>query len=745
MKKSISILAVIAVIMLAVAPSALAKPYEGYPWVYEDFEEDVKINATASNASISRSGGGVAGTQGAARISVNKDYGTAKFPLRLKKGTTYNVSVWVKMIGDIPKNNTLHFIFYMHQKLSDGSPAENASCFKDISVGNVAYSTEEYVRVATTFTYEGVGRLNGADVETCDGDATVELRVGNGTLATTNGSVIDYLIDDLIVEPVMKDEQASQVDTSIGFRNGNFETGYDNSVWKSQNCNVSVIPGANGTKNGIMITSTGNYGQIKQKAPMQFNKAYRISMYAKAGDDATIGKDIKLIIDRQDGRTDSIVTPNYEYLPQAALKSSPASLKLTDEWQKIEFIYKNSLATYEKNEPYIYPRVGSGTANECYCLDELEVEELTGILYNGNFSENTLAWKANGVSAQVTSDTPDTPQAAQSVKITETSNYGVFSQGINVQPKHTYKISFSAKGESWKDVGAEEIELYPVLDRYASNSSEENFYENLTLEGGTPATLTKEWKDYEFEYKCEYTGKEYRVPLFYLQTGDGKQKTTYYLHNIQIEDITEPTGGEEEQETGKISDMAIDGKTIEGQRLDFTYNIADAEEIDGIIKIMKSYGDKYVSVGSARLDGSAVGYTVKDADVGSNLKFTAVLINNETAVNAASIVTDELTYALNIKPQFTSAITDSEITALVEVRNNDADIDITAVLALFDGHNTMTDMTEYTLHSALGSADVMRLSIPNSTEVKRARLYVWEGISAVDTTMNSLIENISIE
>jgi hypothetical protein len=746
MKRILSILIAAAAVITAAVPAAYAKPYSDYPWVYEDFEEDAPINAAASNASISRFKGGAGGTEGAARISVNKDYGTAKFPLRLKKGTTYNVSVWIKMIGDIPKNNNLHFIFYMHQKLSDGSPAENASCFKDISVGNIEYSTEEYVRVATTFKYEGVGRLNGADVETCDGDATVELRVGNGTLATTNGSVIDYLIDDFIVEPVMKDEQAVQTDTSIGFKNGNFETGYDNSVWRSQNCNVSVIPGANGTKNGIMITSTGNYGQIKQRAPMQFNKAYRISMYAKAGDDATVGKDIKLIIDRQDGRTDSIVTPNYEYLPSAALKSTPPSLVLTDEWQRIEFIYKNSMATFEKNEPYIYPRVGSGTANECYCLDEMEVEEIPGILYNGDFSEGMLAWKTDGTSAQTSADVPAAAVSDKSVKITEKSNYGVFSQGINVQPEHTYRISFSAKGESWTNAAAEQIELYPVMDRYASNSTDEVIYENLTLADGSAAMLTKQWQDYEFEYKCEYSGSEYRVPIFYLQTGDGKQKTTYYLHNVKIEDITENTGeGGEEQESGTISDIAVDGKTIEGQELTLTYNLTDVEDIDGIIKIMKSYGKDYVSVGSAKLDGSPIRYTVKGGDVGSSLRFTAVLVNDENPISVKSIVTDELAYSLNIKPQFTSDMTASEITAMVEIRNSDADINITAALALFDENNTMISMTEKSVNSKVESADIMRLSVDNNSAAKKARLYVWEGTSAVDTTMNSLIENISME
>ena len=208
-----------------------AKPYAEYPWVYEDFEKDEPINATASNASIARAAGGVGGTQGAARITATRDFGTAKFPFRIKKGTTYRLSAWVKMVGDIPSNSSFHFIIYTHQKLADGSPAENASCFNDISVSNIPYSQDEYVYITTTFTYEGTGRLNSQTVETCDGDATVEMRVGNGQLASTNGNPIDFLLDDLIVEPVTEEGGDAVVDTSIGFKNGNFETGYDDTAW----------------------------------------------------------------------------------------------------------------------------------------------------------------------------------------------------------------------------------------------------------------------------------------------------------------------------------------------------------------------------------------------------------------------------------------------------------------------------------------------------------------------------------
>ena len=741
MKKFLGIL-IMAALLMGMIPSAFAVPYTDYPWIYEDFERDDPIEAECSNASIEHIMGGVAETQGAARIKVNKDYGTAKFPFRIKNGVTYNVSAWIKMNGDVPSNNSLHFIFYMHQRLGDGSPAEKASCFKDVVVGNVEYSTDEYVYVATTFKYDGKGRLNGADVDTCDGHATVELRVGDGKLSTTNGSVIDYTLDDLIVEPVMTEQDAPVEDTSVGFKNGNFESGFDGSVWSTSNCKVSVVDGANNTNKGVMITSTGNYGQIKQRAPMQFNKAYRISLYAKAGDGATVGKELRLIIDRKDGKTDDAIITNYEYLPSSSLQSSMPSIVLTDEWQKIEMIYKNSMVTFEKNEPYIYPRVGSGTELECYCLDELEIEEIPAIVYNGDFSLGKTGWKSDGVSATVSDDIPD-GAAAQSMKITETSNQGSFSQGINVQPGRSYIISFDAKGESWNEA-VDEIELYPVLDRYVSNSLDKELYENLTTDDGAPAILTKDWQHYEFTYDCKETADKYRVPLFYLKTGNGKKKSTYYLANVEIIDITESDEAPDDdpvEQTG-IIELMTEGRTIEKMPVTFTYGISGATDPDGIVKIMKTYKDRYVSVGSARLDGSPVEYTIRAEDVGSSLKFVVVLVADEMPVDVRSISTGELTYALNLKPKFTSAIAAADISARCDIKNDEGDIDIVAVLMLFDENNAVTAVSEETVHSEMGGSDTIVISIPKTPETKSARLFIWEGRSAADTTMNSLIGNI---
>lgn len=747
MKKIFSLITVFSLLAGLAAVPARAKPYAEYPWVYEDFEEAGDIHATASNASISRATEGVAGTKGAARITVNNNYGTAKFPLQVKKGTTYRVSAWVKMAGDIPADKNLHFIFYMHEKLPDGTPAESASCFKDIIVRDVDYSKEYYTYVETTFAYEGTGRLNGKDVETCDGDATVEIRIGNGTLATTNNNPIDYYLDDLIVEPVTTEEEEPLPDTSVGLKNGNFESGFDTSAWISQNCTVTETEGANGTKTGVKVTSTGTYGQIKQRTDIGFNKAYRISVYAKAGDAATVGKEFKLIIDRKDGKTDDSLTTNYVMLPSAAASSQPAALILTEEWQKLEIIYKANTATFETNRPYIYPRVGSGTNMECYCLDEWEVEELPGLVYNGGFADGAAGWSKAGVTVQ----SADGPAEAQGngIRVTETANYAQFAQGLDLQAGKTYEISFWARGERWAS-GTEEIEFQPVLDRYAANSEDDAdaMYEYLSLDDGAVPVLTKEWQKYTFTYTADIQTTRYRTPLFYLNIGNGKQKAVYDLADVQVADLdpAEPDEPDQPAKEPVVSGLAIDGKPVENHTLTLTYDYDGPRPATGLVKIMKSYQNKYVSLGGRQLSEEPVAYTLTSADVGSFVKFSLMPLDQDGNLGRIKTCeTAEVTRALHIAPAFIAGLDAAQISGRVRVVNNDQEQDIVVMLAVFDSDNALIGIVDAFQNVEFEEETEIALSIDNTPDVHAARLFIWGGRSKLDTDMRSLTAGISLE
>lgn len=723
MKKIISFIIISAFALTMCNFNVFAKPYAAYPWVYEDFEKDETINCTPSNASIKRIAGGAGDTKGAARVDVSSTFGTIKFPISVKTGTTYNASVWVKMADTLPTvDKNLHFIFYTYEKLADGTPAESAKCYNDIVVSNVALSTSDYVQVKTTFTYAGTGRLNGQTVATCDGDATVELRLNGGT-------PINYYIDDLIVEPSMSEDNADPA--AATFANGDFEPSYDESVWTKQNCTVTNVAGANGTSNGVMVTSIGNYGQIKQRAPIEFNKTYKISLYAKAGDSATVGKELKMVIDRKEGKTDTNITTNYEFLPSVALASDPARLVLTSDWQKIEFTYRSNMITYETNKPYIYPRVGTGTAQECYCLDEWKIEEVPDIVYNGDFSDALKGWKADNATAAVSTDVPSGSGYTTSAKISETADNGALKQGINVTQGKTYTISFYAKCDN-------ATEIYPVLDRYTADSTDDVKYEYLT-QNGTPAVVTPEWQKFDFTYTCSIVTDKYRVPQFYLKTGDGTQRNTYYITGIVI--TLNGGGGEETYKDPTIKNAALDGKNVETETGILTYEYYGPAGKTGLVKIMRSFNGSYVSVGSAELDGTAAEYTYTAADVGQTIKFIMIPLDAEGNIYSLKTAeTKAILKLLDITPTFTSDFTGEKVTAEVGMTNNNAAaVTAVAMLALYDADNALISLTDTTAAAGTGETKKLTLATANNSKAAKAKLFVWSGTSALDTDMGSLI------
>ena len=256
--------------------------------------------------------------------------------------------------------------------------------------------------------------------------------------------------------------------------------------------------------------------------------------------------------------------------------------------------------------------------------------------------------------------------------------------------------------------------------------------------------LTEEWQRFEFEYSCNIETDKYRTPIVYLQTGNGKKRTTYYITGFSVEDIT--PGGEPDtpREDPEVTDLTVDGKTVEGHTLTLSYEMS-GDICGGLVKIMRSYKDGYVSVGSAFLDGEPVRYTPTESDAGGVIKFIAVPIDSENEpMKVKSVETDRITYSLNIEPEFVTDFESGSVSAEIEINNNDKERDITAVLAFFDKNNTMTDMCEKTVRSRLESIETIRLELTDNGAAK-ARIFVWEGGSAAETTMNSLIENVCME
>ena len=201
-------------------------------------------------------------------------------------------------------------------------------------------------------------------------NGTAEVRIGKGTLATMNNAPIDFYLDDFVVQPIVTDS------TNL-VKSGDFESSIDTANWVISGATVTqAAGGANGTNNCAQVEVTGNYGTLKQRVPILFNKTYKISFYYKAGSAASVGKSFQMIFDRADRKDTTYTGSAYQYISCSALSAN---------WIKKEFIYRTSFVTFETGYPNIYFRSDTGLTLDKYCIDEFVIEEVDELVYNGNF------------------------------------------------------------------------------------------------------------------------------------------------------------------------------------------------------------------------------------------------------------------------------------------------------------------------------------------------------------------------
>jgi hypothetical protein len=166
----------------------------------------------------------------------------------------------------------------------------------------------------------------------------------------------------------------------------------------------------------------------------------------------------------------------------------------------------------------------------------------------------------------------------------------------------------------------------------------------------------------------------------------------------------------------------------------------------GLVKILKSLpGDKWISVGSCELRDS-IEYDINASDVGSKIKFEILPMDiNGNAGSVKSVITGEVKASFVIDPVFTSTWDSGVISANVRFDNNYHDKDIVIMLGLFDERNVMHSITEKHVVVQEGQMIDVPVSIPANNESAKARLFIWDGSSSINTTMASLKGSISLE
>lgn len=734
--RKISLLLVICLIASFAPITAKAKPYENYPFTYENFE-DLTIGGLVKNGSDAAyevAEGGYGNSRGSLKVTVKSNYNSVKFPVHMDKGITYTVSCRVKAGSNFLTRNA-SFVLYFKEKLEDGSEGTR-SAFLQPTVSNINYSTEDWTEITATVEFKGEARVSGVGNVQVVNDGTAELRIGSGLLSDiSGGTAFSYYLDDFYVQPTSLApstvEDKAPVDDTEDFggliMGGSFEGSSINEAWETAGVKINALSeGAAGTSKSIEVIPDG--GALKQQVPLLHSHMYKLKCWLKGTEDS-IGKNAQLVIDRTN-KTDSGIE-DYEYYDLGTL---------TEDWQEFSVDYYKPLMTNCTVWPYIYIAVDDDSS---YILDEISLESAGNMIYNGNFSGDIdTYWIATNAVIELSDDVPAESSSSTSLHVTETGRNGRVAQYINIEPGTEYKLAFWAKGVSTEaEGGIDGLAMVPTFDTYSKDRTYERI-ENSDL------TFTSEWKHYEINYTTK-ADREY-LPLFYIVTGTKyNHKTEYYITDIVLEKTASGSGGDGGSESGQdvydtpeIRNVNVDGLTIVNQTINISCEYLGKNEKTGVVNLFKQAKDGgWASIMACELTDLA-SYTFRKEDAGQNLKLLIIPMDIEGQIGGYRETELGRIYdTLEIEADFTSTLGTS-VSAEVNINNYGDTMDIVGMLLLFDEENACVGSTYQHSNTSFNESDMLSLSVQNPGNAVSARVFIWEGTSDINTTMVSLYDSL---
>lgn len=168
------------------------------PWINEDYENEESIGSIQTNpetwginlswVSPSESGNGT----GALMCEPTYAYATPRYKVNLEQGKTYKVSVCLKPSMDLLPDT---FNFWLSGEM-DG---ENVDDYKFLTVKNVKYKKDNWLKLDAIFKWQGVIGKTGVN----DYNVGIGFRIGAGLFENVTGdknTTYSYCIDDFKLE-----------------------------------------------------------------------------------------------------------------------------------------------------------------------------------------------------------------------------------------------------------------------------------------------------------------------------------------------------------------------------------------------------------------------------------------------------------------------------------------------------------------------------------------------------------------
>lgn len=798
MKKFLS-LAMVLTMLLSVfcCLPAEAAVYDGYPYVYCDFEDSANyLSNIDGGGAKSWKAGGAAGSNGCLSLTESGSWSNIQYhlPTPLKVGETYRISAWVRLtnltdlMGTNPK---IVMIFYT-------TSAAGNSAYKMLSLNGSPKADGEWVLCTGTMTWDGTAydekaktnaainpnAANKACFRIGDGGNTLWMNLAKEDKMGTDFK-LQYDFDDLIVEPVIGNSDVTYDDSYVFA--ADFEDGTTSGVKSVGGTTFSAAVDAEHGKVLNCVTKAGAFNEVIAPSTLKFGHLYKVSVWIKRTDDlcSKDGKDSTISMPAWlPGRLDKENVVKGQSWP--TVTDFPVNMK-QNEWCYFEKYIKYDVKTFDGNGYDIGFRVGCkgfdgelGKEGMTYLIDNFFIQDM-GIVQNGDFEAASqsyikcdaggmksvtpavFGWYDNGATSALSTDVrstadDETTTSTKSMAVTVNNDGGVVFQSIRFDNDKTYSISFWAKGADLAEGETKTIKM--MFDRKVNTVDGQDVYEVPDSETVFEGTLTNKWTKYTCEFEAAYEPKSTpaegvipRTPFLYFDVDGNKAGTKFLIDDITFVDKDKASQEAEVDPHPRAESASISGDSVAGGTLDISYTfVSEAEKMEGqsvLRALISEDGKNYATLGQYVTDWESASYTVPDVAIGKYLKLELAPMDETNQMG--QLVTFDMGVikkAFEIIPKITDwSESTGAVNGSVKIACNLSSFgeqNVVVILALYDENNTLVGMSVKPITVSNGYDDTVTVSASLSgTNAASAKMFVWSGKSLQDAGEKSYSEAVS--
>ncbi|MBP3360017.1 MAG: carbohydrate binding domain-containing protein [Clostridia bacterium] len=530
------------------------------------------------------------------------------------------------------------------------------------------------------------------------------------------------------------------------------------------------VEGGYGRSAGALrVTQNGNMRAVLFPIDMEMGRSYTISMKIKLLDDIMVNNgSFVMYFKSPDGSKTGYVQPAFSGVDFASKEWVEVSAGYTFDGRARVAGVGNIDVTGEGGT--IELRIGDGNlqaitggSSFSYLIDDVCVkpadlapsqvpdrvdtpqpepdpEEFLNKVVNGDFTAPLDGtWTPTNAEIFVSEDVPENSGFTNSLYVKETGNNGRYEQSIELKSGEMYKLSFWAKGIGAKDgVSVAGSEIVPRFTDEDGNT--------IRITDGS-LVFAEEWTQYEKTFTAEGNYK-----AFHFITGtNGRNRTEYNITGISIKKVIPgDSGGEDDDEplsytTPEIRNVSVSGYLTVNQTIDITCEYLGQNDKTGLVQLFKKAEDGgWASIMRSEFT-DVVSYTFKESDANQELKL--LIVPMDTTGQTGGYREKELgliSSELSIVPCFTSGISGT-VSADIYIGNYGNEANVVGILVLLDEDNTCVASAYVHSQTFFGETETVTVSAENPGNIAvKAKLYLWEGTSDINTTMVPLADSIEL-